>query len=148
MNDRRYPKLPIPGVGGIVVGPEGVLLIIRDKEPGKGLLTIPGGGVEVGETQEQAIVREVKEETGVDCEVIQFVDSADLIMPDEDGAIEYHFILNHYLCRAISFQLKGESVEVQPRWVRPSELKERDLPPRILELLLSVLDEIEDLVTK
>ncbi|MHA2004831.1 MAG: NUDIX domain-containing protein, partial [Candidatus Thorarchaeota archaeon] len=65
MTSRRYPKYPIPGVGGIVVGPEGILLVVRDKEPAKGRLSFPGGGVDVGETQEQAVVREVREETGI-----------------------------------------------------------------------------------
>ena len=63
MNERRYPQLPIPGVGVIVVGLKGVLLARRDKDPAKGLWSIPGGGVELGETQESTVIREVEEET-------------------------------------------------------------------------------------
>ncbi|MFW9888521.1 MAG: NUDIX domain-containing protein, partial [Candidatus Thorarchaeota archaeon] len=65
--NRRYPKFPIPGVAAIVAGPEGVLLVVRDREPAKGRLSFPGGGVEIGETQEEAVLREVREETGIDC---------------------------------------------------------------------------------
>ena len=50
MSARRYPAFPIPGVGAVVLGSKGVLLVRRDKDPGKGLWSIPGGGVEVGET--------------------------------------------------------------------------------------------------
>ena len=139
---RRYPELPIPGVGGIVVGPQGILLVVRDKEPAKGRLSFPGGGVKVGETQEEAIVREVREETGVDCEVIKFVTTADLIIPDAEGAIEFHFILNHYLCKALTYDLRAESPDAQPMWVEPSKLREYDIPPRILELLFENIDDI------
>ena len=62
MNERSYPHFPIPGVGAIVVGSKGVLLVRRDKDPGKGFWSIPGGGVEVGETQEESLIREVEEE--------------------------------------------------------------------------------------
>jgi 8-oxo-dGTP diphosphatase len=145
LNNRRYPRFPIPGVGGIVVGPEGVLLVVRDKEPAKGLLSIPGGGVDVGETQEEAIVREVREETGIDCEVIRFLSTADLITTDDEGAIEFHFILNHYLCKALTSTLKAESPEAQPMWIDPLKLREFDIPPRILDLLMENLDDIESL---
>jgi mutator protein MutT len=146
LSSRRFPKFPIPGVGGIVVGPEGVLLVVRDKEPARGRLSFPGGGVDVGETQEQAIVREVSEETGIECEVIRFVTTSDLIMPDHEGNIEFHFILNHYLCKAITFELRAESPEAQPMWIEPSRLQEFDIPPRILEILMDNLDDIESLM--
>ena len=82
MNDRRYPEHPIPGVGAIVVGPKGVLLATRDKDPGKGLWSLPGGGVELGETQETTVIREVEEETGVQCEIFDFVSTADIVTRD------------------------------------------------------------------
>ncbi len=44
MSKRRYPCFPIPGVGAIVIGSKGVILVRRDKDPGKGLWSIPGGG--------------------------------------------------------------------------------------------------------
>ncbi|MFX1271625.1 MAG: NUDIX hydrolase [Promethearchaeota archaeon] len=139
---RRYPKLPIPGVAGIVAGPEGVLLVVRDKEPAKGRLSFPGGGVDVGETQEEAVLREVREETGIDCKVIKFVNTTDLIIPDDEGAIEFHFILNHYLCKALSFELRAESPDAQPMWIEPSKFREFDIPPRVLEILFDNIDDI------
>jgi len=145
---RRYPKFPIPGVAGIVAGPEGILLVVRDKEPAKGRLSFPGGGVDVGETQEEAIVREVREETGIECEVIKFVATADLIIHDDDGAIEFHFILNHYLCRALSFELRAESPDAQPMWIEPSRLREFDIPPRVLELLFDNIDAIASIMAQ
>ena len=56
----------VPCVGAIITDAAGRLLLIkRGHEPGKGLWSIPGGRVEPGETDEQAVIREVREETGL-----------------------------------------------------------------------------------
>jgi ADP-ribose pyrophosphatase YjhB (NUDIX family) len=60
------PAPVIPCVGAIITDPAGRLLLVkRGHEPGKGLWSIPGGRVEPGETDEQAVIREVREETGL-----------------------------------------------------------------------------------
>ncbi|MFQ5832031.1 MAG: NUDIX hydrolase [Candidatus Thorarchaeota archaeon] len=142
MSDRRYPSSPIIGVGAIVVGQEGVLLGRRDKDPGKGVLSIPGGAVEIGETQEQAVKREVLEETGVECEVLRFVSTADLITLDSNGKVEYHFVLNHYLCRASSFYLVPEHEDAEVIWAHPDAIETLGLHPRIKSLLDSVAEDV------
>lgn len=146
MSNRRYPTSPILGVGAIVVGPLGVLMGTRDKDPGKGLLSIPGGAVEVGETQEEAAAREVLEETGVACEVLRFVSTADLISHDADGRVEYHFVLNQYLCRATSSETTPESPETEVRWVHPDLLETIEIPSRIRSLLVSIIGNIYQLM--
>lgn len=148
MNERRYPQFPIPGVGAIVVGAKGVLLVRRDKEPGKGLWSIPGGGVEIGETQEESVLREVEEETGIQCEVLDFVSTVDLITPDESGQIEFHYLLNHYLARALTETTKPETPEAEVGWFHPDDLPKDMANPRITELILSVRDEILSLIPK
>ncbi|MFW9799540.1 MAG: NUDIX hydrolase [Candidatus Thorarchaeota archaeon] len=141
MSERRYPSSPILGVGAIVVGPEGILLGRRDKDPGKGLLSIPGGAVEVGETQEHAVTREVFEETGVECDVLRFVSTADLISLDSNGKVEYHFVLNHYLCHATTLNLVPESPEYDVMWAHPDKVEQLGLHPRIKNLLDSVYED-------
>ena len=59
---REYPESPIVGVGGIIFSNTSVLLVKRDKEPGKGLWSLPGGAVELGETLTDALAREIAEE--------------------------------------------------------------------------------------
>ncbi|MHA2264146.1 MAG: NUDIX hydrolase, partial [Candidatus Thorarchaeota archaeon] len=98
MTDRSYPKFPIPGVGAIVVSDRGILLVKRDKEPARGLWSIPGGAVEVGERQEEALFREILEETGVEVEVLELAGTADIILYDDGGGIEFHYLLNHFVC--------------------------------------------------
>ncbi|KXH73843.1 MAG: hypothetical protein AM326_10325 [Candidatus Thorarchaeota archaeon SMTZ-45] len=142
MNERRYPSIPIPGVGAIVVGQKGVLLARRDKDPGKGLWSIPGGGVELGETQEASVIREVEEETGVECEVVDFVSTADLITRDSSGAVEFHFLLNHFLARAITEKIRSETEEGEVNWFHPDSLPDDMASQRIVDLIQSVHDRI------
>jgi mutator protein MutT len=142
MNKRTYPAHPIPGVGAIVVGEQGILLIRRDKDPGKGLWSIPGGIVEVGETQQEAILREVEEETGITVEVIKMIGTFDLIIRDSRNRVKFHYILIHYLTRAISFDIQSEFPDSEVRWFSINELPEKEIPPQILELIMENQKEI------
>jgi len=146
MDDRRYPQHPIPGVGAIVVSSKGILLARRDKAPGKGLWSIPGGAVESGETQKESVVREVLEETGIQCEVIKLISTADLITLDESKKVEFHFLLNHYLARSISGVLKPEFPDGEVGWFHPEKLPEDMVNGEIIELINSVKDSIAELM--
>lgn len=146
MSDRRYPHLPIPGVGAIVVGAKGVLLTRRDKDPAKGLWSIPGGGVELGETQEDSIIREVEEETGVKCEILEFVSTDDIITRDSAGAVEFHFLLNHFLARALTENTRPEMDDGEVRWFHPDELPSDMADQRIVDLILSVREKVLSLM--
>ncbi|MGY5880040.1 MAG: NUDIX domain-containing protein [Candidatus Thorarchaeota archaeon] len=146
MNDRSYPNHPIPGVGAIVVCKKGVLLARRDKPPGEGLWSIPGGGVETGETQKESVIREVLEETGIECDVLELVSTADLITLDETGKVEFHFLLNHYLAKAITEETKPEFPEGEVGWFHPDRLPEDMVNQEIIELLNSVKDSINELM--
>ncbi len=147
MAQRRYPSHPIPGVGAVIVGPNGILMATRDKNPGKGMWSIPGGGVEVGESQEAALIREIKEETGIDVKVLSFIDTADIILRDPSGEIEYHFILNHYLCRAASFDIVPESSDTKVKWFLPNSLPVENSHPAIIDLIRNVMADIESLIS-
>ena len=88
MQERVYPTVPIPAVGAIVVGLKGILLQRRSKPPYEGLWNILSGVIRTGETQEEAIVREVREETGLNTDVVRFVDTSDVIVIDSDGQVD------------------------------------------------------------
>ena len=83
---RKYPDRPIVGVGAVIVDGDRVLLVKRAHEPLKGEWSLPGGAVEVGETLEAALVREVREETGLDVDVGPVVEVLDRIRRDADGS--------------------------------------------------------------
>jgi len=121
-NARRYPDRPILGVGAIVTDGDRVLLVERGQPPFQGTWSLPGGVVEAGERLENAICREVREETGLEVEAVKIVEVFERIMPDEDGRTEYHYVLIDYLCRAAGGELRAASDASQARWVSRGEL--------------------------
>ncbi len=74
---REYPDRPVVGVGAVVVRAGAVLLVERAAEPLKGRWTLPGGVVELGETLEAALARELREETGLEVRVLELVEALD-----------------------------------------------------------------------
>lgn len=135
LDDRTYPDRPIVGVGAVILGERGVLLVKRDKDPGKGLWSVPGGLVELGETQVEAVKREVLEETGLRVEVLRLIDTYDLIERDEAGRVVFHYVINHYLTREVDGPQEPRA-ETEAAWFRPDDLPGSDVPDPIVGLVL------------
>lgn len=71
-----YYKNPVIGVGVAIFNESGQILCLqRERDPGKGLLALPGGFVDIGESIEEAAIREVMEETGVEITDLKLVDN-------------------------------------------------------------------------
>ena len=105
-DDRAYPERPWVGVGTVVWNGEQFLLIRRGKAPRLGEWSIPGGRQELGETVRQTAIREVKEETGLDIELLDLVGVYDAIRTDDDGRVASHITLVDFAARWVS----GEAV--------------------------------------
>jgi len=108
------------GVGAVVVEKGRVLLVQRGNEPMKGRWTLPGGLVEVGEALTDAVVREVKEETGLTVEPVELVELLDRIHK-EGERVRYHYVIADYLCRVVGGQLLAASDADAVRWVERAE---------------------------
>jgi 8-oxo-dGTP diphosphatase len=124
---RLYPKQPIVGVGAVVICDGKILLEKRKSEPGKGKWSIPGGLVELGESIEYAVIREVKEETGLDVEKPEHIDVVDNIIRDENGEIKYHFVMVDYFLRLKGGELQAASDAEELQWVPFDEVEKCDL---------------------
>jgi len=126
---RIYPSAPIVGVGVITFNAENeVLLVKRGNEPSKGLWSLPGGMVELGERVREAGIREVKEECNIDIEPEDVISVVDLILKDRDGTVKYHYILIDYLAKYIGGELKPQSDVTNAGWFFQQELSELDIP--------------------
>ncbi|NOT26683.1 MAG: NUDIX hydrolase [Acidobacteria bacterium] len=110
MNEtRQYPARPIVGVGAVIVDDGKVVLVKRRYEPLAGRWSLPGGTLEVGETLKAAVIREMREETGLDVEVGPLLEVFDRITTDEAQRVQYHFVLVDYLCWPVRGLLQASS---------------------------------------
>ena len=114
---RRYPTQPLVGVGAIIIHQSKILIVKRANEPAKGLWSVPGGVVELGEYLHKAIKREVKEETGLEVGIERLIDAVDNIIYDEEGRIQYHYVLLDYLCQLRGGVLKAADDVYEIQWV-------------------------------
>jgi 8-oxo-dGTP diphosphatase len=124
---RSYPPRPVIGVGAVILDGDRVLLIKRAHEPLKGQWSLPGGGVELGETLERAIAREVREETGLEVDVGPIVDVIDRIVNDADGRVEHHFVLVDFVCHQSGGVLCSASDADAAEWVPLDRLAQYEL---------------------
>ncbi|WP_455367394.1 NUDIX hydrolase [[Eubacterium] cellulosolvens] len=132
---REYPIHPIPGVGAVLIRENRVLLVKRRHEPGKGLWSIPGGIVEVGEPVEEAIVREVKEETGFNIKVEEPLDVTDVIIRDEKERIKFHYILVSFLGKIVGGSLAEAPVKSEICWATKDQIEDMSITQTALKLL-------------
>ena len=106
----------------MVLDGDRVLLVKRGHAPLKGEWSLPGGTVELGETLEAAVAREVLEETGLEVSVGQVVEVLDRVDRSPDGRIEYHFVIVDYVCAVRGGSIASGSDAEDARWVPIREL--------------------------
>jgi len=110
------------GVGALIVHENRILLVERGHEPLKDYWSLPGGAVETGERLETALRREVREETGLEVELVCLLEIFERIMPDEAGQTEYHYVLMDYLCHPAGGTLCAADDANRVAWFTPDEL--------------------------
>jgi 8-oxo-dGTP diphosphatase len=121
---REYPEAPIVGVGAVVIDGTKVLLVRRGQEPLKGEWSLPGGALELGETLQQGLVREVLEETGLIVVPGGIIEILDRITQDEaSGRVRYHYVLIDFVCHVTGGALCSASDAEAVRWVERDQLQ-------------------------
>jgi 8-oxo-dGTP diphosphatase len=137
---REYPEAPIVGVGAVVIDGGRVLLVRRGQEPLKGEWSLPGGALELGETLQQGVVREVLEETGLTVVPAGIVEILDRITQDEaTGQIRYHYVLIDFICRVTGGTIRGASDVDDARWVPRDSLHDYQLAPVTVNVIEKAL---------
>ena len=125
------PTRRIRCVGAVVFDDAGRLLLIRrGREPGRGRWSVPGGRVEAGETDHQALIREVAEETGLVVEIIRLLGQ---VRREAPGAAV--FDIYDYRCRPTGGTLTAGDDADETRWCDVTTLASLPLVPGLLEAL-------------
>ena len=132
----EYPERPIAGVGVVVFRNEEVLLVKRKKAPYKGQWSIPGGKQRLGETVTKAARRELMEETGVEVNELTLIDVIDIIVPDEEGKILYHYIVADYRTHWLSGECSPGDDAQDVQWFNLNKLGSISLLDKTRKIIL------------
>ncbi len=126
------------GVGAVIIKDNQILLVKRANEPNKGYWSVPGGVVRLGEGLEEALKREVEEETGLEIEVGDVACVSEEIF--RNGDIKYHYIIIDFFAEIISGKLRAGSDAKEARWIslnKLNEIKTVDFIQKLIEGLKS-----------
>ena len=142
---REYPNQPIVGVGVVVIDSGKLVLVRRGVEPALGKWSFPGGGVELGESVRDAVIRETKEEIGLDVYITKDtpIDAYDIMTLDKEGLLQFHFVLLHFLARPKNGVLKPSSDVTDAKWVPLGEVENYDLTTSVRSFFVKHRKELE-----
>ena len=143
---REYPMQPIVGVGAVIVHEGKMILVKRGVQPGKGQWSIPGGAVELGEKIRDAVLREAKEECGLNIEIVvdRPMDALDSLFRDETQHLQFHYVLMQFLARPKSGTLKHGSDVLDAKWVPLEEVETYNLTTSFRAFFKKHKNELKD----
>lgn len=122
MSSRSYPDRPFLAVSAAIIKDGRVLIVRRATSPMLGLYTLPGGVVEAGETLEQALVREITEETSLTIAPVGLAGYRDAIFHDKDKRVERHFVIMAFAAKWVAGEPKLNEELHDYHWLTPKEL--------------------------
>lgn len=120
-------QFPEPTVGALIFNPEGKLFLIKSHK-WRGKYVVPGGHVELGEKIEDALRREIREETNLGIYDIAFLGFQEFIFDDAFWK-KRHFIFFDYVCRTDATDVKLNAEAQAYVWVFPEDALELSLEP-------------------
>jgi ADP-ribose pyrophosphatase YjhB (NUDIX family) len=145
-DDRSYPQRPFLAVSAAIVRDGHILVVRRARPPASNLFSLPGGVVEAGETLTDAVMREVREETGLAIEPVALAGFRETIARDGEGRIERHFVILCFAARWVGGEPRLNEELSEARWLRPSELAGLPTTPGLAEIVAAAFERLEQAV--
>lgn len=144
-DSRLYPARPILAASVAVFREGRALIARRARAPMAGAWSLPGGGVEPGETLEAAALRELREEVAVEARIIAFNRHVEAIEHDAEGRVRAHFVVASFVAAWLSGEgtLGSEASEIA--WVDPRDLGARPTTRALPEVLRAAAQIFETL---
>jgi 8-oxo-dGTP diphosphatase len=125
-DSRTYPVRPYLAVSAAIFRDDKILIVRRGRPPARGVFTLPGGVVEIGETLHAALTREVREETALEIAPVGLAGEREVIVRDAEGRVERHFVILAFAASWLSGEAALNEELAEARWLEPAELA--DLP--------------------
>jgi 8-oxo-dGTP diphosphatase len=136
---RSFPARPILAVSAAIVRDGRVLIVRRARPPARGLYTLPGGGVEVGESLVDAVAREVREETALEVLPLGLAGYREAIVRADDGRVERHFVILPFAARFMSGEIALNEELSEAHWLAVSEVAPLETTAGLLEIIAAAL---------
>jgi 8-oxo-dGTP diphosphatase len=136
VGDRLFPPRPILAVSGAVFREGRVLVARRAREPMIGRFSLPGGAVEVGETLEEAVARELDEEVGVEADIVAFNRHVQSIQREADR-VRTHFVIASFVARWTKGEARASEEMDAVAWIEPGACASLSTTPELGDILAS-----------
>lgn len=120
--DRLYPARPYLAASAAVLRAGRVLIASRARPPLRDIFSLPGGVVEAGESLAEAALRELREETGVEAEIIGLLPPIEFVERDETGRVRHHFVICPHAARWLSGEPQTGEEALEVRWLAEREI--------------------------
>jgi len=127
--------VPVVAVGAVIINDHKVLLVKRAHAPARGQWAIPGGRVEAGETLQQALKREIREETGLDIDIGPLAHVFDLIERSAAGLLTRHYVIIDYEATIVGGTLQAGDDALKIDWFGSKDLPNTNISPATIDLL-------------
>ena len=136
---RSYPSRPYLAVSAAIIRDGKVLIVRRARPPAAGLYTLPGGGVEVGETLMEAVAREVREETALVIEPVALAGYREAIARDGDGRVERHFVILPFAATWIAGEPVLSDELSEAMWLDPAAIAGLNTTAGLAEIVANAM---------
>jgi ADP-ribose pyrophosphatase YjhB (NUDIX family) len=139
---RSYPARPFLAVSAAIVRDGKILVVRRARPPANGLYTLPGGVVEAGETLEEAVAREVLEETSMTIAPVALAGVRETIAHDGDDRVERHFVILCFASRWLSGEPILNEELSEARWLDPAEIADLQTTPGLADIVAAAFERL------